>query len=458
MQSDNIPSSPTARQRRGKLGESDETATGRQPLNDRRPNLAPVTNRSRQKGAFSEYANDENLPINEEEDEDEHIVEDGHENEPIEEDYEEDQVGDIDDGEPDYGDDAGQATLEENVDHDEEDRLEEEPSPVPAAKSRANKRKAPSAATNQDTSTEDAPQEPPRKKRGKPQKSQKEITIPEKSANVSKATKKGRPPKAAVAASTEPLDLELQKVVESHVNHTGPLKGRSLYILKREVPTDQQAAHTRSGRVSVRPLAYWRNERCVYGDGEVDLGQRYPLSTIKEIIRTEELEPEKKAGKKRKTSKKSKTHIREDESDDDERDVWETEEGILHGYIKKWDAEKQAASNDEETLGKFCFQAALEAVHTNKMQKLPSRPWGLKHEKSRILHSAWPNYSANRFSAVESSSCQPRASNGPKTQNACTWFSTSVTAGYKLTSTEFNSQLERVVYSKYQEVNFHPWI
>jgi centromere protein C len=100
-------------------------------------------------------------------------------------------------------------------------------------------------------------------------------------------------------------------------------------------------------------LAYWRNERCVYGDGEADLGQRYPLSTIKEIIRTEDIEPEKKGGKKRKGGKKSKSKKREEDSDDDddERDKWEAEDGVLHGYIKKWDADKQVASNEEEIIG-----------------------------------------------------------------------------------------------------------
>jgi centromere protein C len=152
----------------------------------------------------------------------------------------------------------------------------------------------------------------------------------------------------------EPLEPELDRVVENYANRTGPLKGRSLYILKRENPTDNSATHTRSGRVSVRPLAYWRNERCVFGDGEAAEGHRYPLSTIKEVIRTEELEPEKKKKKvKRSTSHKSKSKKQKDDSSDEDEDVdlWEKEGGVLHGYTLKWDAKTQTSSKEEEVLG-----------------------------------------------------------------------------------------------------------
>lgn len=152
----------------------------------------------------------------------------------------------------------------------------------------------------------------------------------------------------------EPLEPELDRVVENYANRTGPLKGRSLYILKRENPTDNSATHTRSGRVSVRPLAYWRNERCVFGDGEAAEGHRYPLSTIKEVIRTEEQEPEKKKKKgKRSTSHKSKSKKQKDDSSDEDEDVdlWEKEGGVLHGYTLKWDGKTQTSSKEEEVLG-----------------------------------------------------------------------------------------------------------
>ncbi|OJK03307.1 hypothetical protein ASPACDRAFT_58234 [Aspergillus aculeatus ATCC 16872] len=145
-------------------------------------------------------------------------------------------------------------------------------------------------------------------------------------------------------------DAELDKVVENYINRTGPLRGRSLYVLKREAPSDDTATHTRSGRVSVRPLAYWRNERCVYGDGEAIEGQRFPLSTIKEIIRTEELEPEQSHSGKRRPSKKSRAkQSRVEDSDEDAAylDPWEKKGGILHGYVRMWDSESQTATESD---------------------------------------------------------------------------------------------------------------
>lgn len=160
---------------------------------------------------------------------------------------------------------------------------------------------------------------------------------------------------AKVSPVREALEPELDRVVENYANRTGPLKGRSLYILKREVPTDNNATHTRSGRVSVRPLAYWRNERCVFGDGEAAEGHRYPLSTIKEVIRTEEQQPEKKNKKKgkRSASHKSKSKRQNDDSSDEDEDVdlWEKEGGVLHGYTLKWDPSTQTSSKEEEVLG-----------------------------------------------------------------------------------------------------------
>ncbi|KAI7976057.1 hypothetical protein EIK77_008075 [Talaromyces pinophilus] len=344
--------------------DANETTLARQPLNDRRPNTAPIANGSRQKGAMSAYANDENLPINEDEDEEDEEVNDVsvYQNEPIEEDYDVHEIRD--DG---YGDDAGEATPDDTTNVQNDDHSEEEPSPVQAASLRTKKRKAPATTDDVDTPAEDS-QNPPKKKRaGRPPKAQAQKATQEKTTEQRPA-KKAKPSKPQPAKEREPLDPELEQVVENHVKRTGPLKGRSLYILKREVPTEQQAAHTRSGRVSVRPLAYWRNERCVYGDGEADLGQRYPLTTIKEIIRTEDIEPEKKAGKKRKGKKsKSKKHEEESDDDDDERDKWETADGVLHGYIKKWDTDKQVASNEEEITGtsslylqKWCILTFIE--------------------------------------------------------------------------------------------------
>jgi centromere protein C len=92
----------------------------------------------------------------------------------------------------------------------------------------------------------------------------------------------------------------------------------------------------------------------VYGDEEAAEGERFPLSKIKEIIRTEELEPERKQKRRSKKSKSRKSKDDESEGEDEQyRDPYEEQGGVLHGYIRKWDPESQTATNEEEVLGRF---------------------------------------------------------------------------------------------------------
>ena len=180
-------------------------------------------------------------------------------------------------------------------------------------------------------------------------------------------TKKGR----TVGARKDPnvpLSTRQQKELDDVVERikARPGKAKSLYILRRETPTDDSATHTRSGRVSVKPLAYWRNERCVYGDsGDVPEGSRFPLSTIKEIIRTEEVETtagtKKKGGSKSKKGKRvARQQLGEDEEDeygdeevDDNQEPWETENGVYQGPVAQWDQESQRPLSSTFEMGVF---------------------------------------------------------------------------------------------------------
>ena len=143
-----------------------------------------------------------------------------------------------------------------------------------------------------------------------------------------------------------------------------PGQQKSLYILRRETPADDSAVHTRSGRVSVKPLAYWRNERCVYGGspGGVGLseGARFPLNSIKEIIRTEEVDngrsrsPSKSRRKGKKGKGKSRSGTFENDVDcdsdsgadgewtDPDAEEWEASSGIYRGGVSIWDQDHQA--------------------------------------------------------------------------------------------------------------------
>ncbi|OAP57862.1 hypothetical protein AYL99_08600 [Fonsecaea erecta] len=163
---------------------------------------------------------------------------------------------------------------------------------------------------------------------------------------------------------------ELDDIVERVEARPGP--PRSLYILRRETPMDNSVQHTRSGRASVRPLAYWRNERCVYGaspsGGGLADGARFPLNSIKEIVRIEEIEPnigkKKSKGKKKngkgtgKARQKSVEQSEESESEfdmdgipeDPDAEPWETGTGTLRGNVSIWDNEEQAPTELEEEV------------------------------------------------------------------------------------------------------------
>lgn len=278
-------------------------------------------------------------------------------------------VHDFSDGEGDENADSFaqvQDDFTDGLDAGDETALphDEDSEPAEQGPNTAENESSPAAASSRQTKTITSTSDPMKKKstartnsgqvkrRGRPPKTQRRG---EDEGPDDRPAKKQKTSAYKSQTAREPLDPELDRVVENYAQRSGPLKGRSLYILKRENPGDTNAKHTRSGRVSVRPLAYWRNERCVFGDGEAAEGQRFPLSTIKEVIRTEEIEPDhKKKGKRAGRKPKSKKKQREESSDeeDEEVDLWE-KEGVLHGYVPKWDPEAQASTTEEEILGEI---------------------------------------------------------------------------------------------------------
>ena len=173
---------------------------------------------------------------------------------------------------------------------------------------------------------------------------------------------------------------ELNGIIEKVKARPG--KPKSLYILRRETPADDGVIHTRSGRVSLKPLAYWRNEKCVFGGSPASAslqdGARYPLNSIKEIIRTEEVQAAslKKYKKSKEKSKKGQGRAKskvdeaempsESESDEDEEtadpnaEPWESEVGTFRGAVSLWDAQQQQPLQDEEDVDIAYAPAAIQ--------------------------------------------------------------------------------------------------
>ncbi len=334
---------------------------------------------------------------------------------------------------------------------------EDDASPVPTtsrqpkttASSSKQTKKGPAAKTTKTAAK-------PPGKRGRPAKTP-AAADNEEPAEVRPAKKAKTTTSDATRAPREPLDPERDRVVENYAQRSGPLKGRSLYILKREDPSSSETTHTRSGRVSVRPLAYWRSERCVYGDGEAAEGQRYPLSTIKEVIRTEELEPDKpkkgKRGRKGK-SKKSKDESSDEDEIDEDADLWEKETGVLHGYVSKWDPVAQTSTSEEEVIGMIltsclCWYILVaNVVQTLRMHPLVSRPG-----KSKAHPSDSQNYSVHHSLALALSSFPRMVSRSRRIQRGCTWCSMCAMVESKSTLAAFNSALARDPCSRFHGVS-----
>jgi centromere protein C len=188
------------------------------------------------------------------------------------------------------------------------------------------------------------------------------------------------------ALSTQ-QEAELGQIIERI--RARPGKQKSLYILRRETPADDSAVHTRSGRISVKPLAYWRNERCVYGGspGGVTLpdSARFPLNSIKEIIRTEEVAATrsqspprgKRKGKKGRSKSRAGTveseTVAESDSDadpdwvDPNAEEWEVSSGIYRGDVSVWDQDQQAPL---DTLEEVELAYAPASIQTNEVKSM----------------------------------------------------------------------------------------
>jgi centromere protein C len=304
-----------------------------------------------------------------------------------------------DDEDPDFG---NQATLTEELPLRQS--IEEEPElfeqvfkPQPTQANSRRKRK--SGVIEEEVNPVSSPT--PEAKRHKATSKKPTVALRPKSTSVARKAsseapekapaKKDRPPKSNNEAQLSTRQQsELDGIIEKVRARPGQQK--SLYILRRETPADDSITHTRSGRVSVKPLAYWRNERCVYGGspGGAQLadGARFPLNSIKEIVRTEEVDHgiKKRRGIK-KGKGKGRKHLEDSDSDSDldepsidpHAEEWEIERGIFRGPTSVWDPVQQAPLEVEEEVDLAYAPAAIETREVKgsdfKYAKLLSTPF-----------------------------------------------------------------------------------
>ena len=110
---------------------------------------------------------------------------------------------------------------------------------------------------------------------------------------------------------------------------------RSRFNPRSETPAnDNGALLTRSGRHSIKPLATWRGERFVFGDRTTN-----SLPGIKEIVRVDEVIEERPSKKYRykKSQPRAQPQLTEVEEDDEEKDDWERDAGIMLANVMDWD-------------------------------------------------------------------------------------------------------------------------
>ncbi|KAL1633889.1 mitotic fidelity of chromosome transmission-related protein [Diplodia intermedia] len=130
-----------------------------------------------------------------------------------------------------------------------------------------------------------------------------------------------------------------------------PSQARSLQILRQGTPFDDVGARTtRSGRISAKPVEYWRNERIEYGhDG-----------TKKEIIRAEDVEetkrPAARAKGRKRAGKRSESAM--DEEPGMELEEWEVDPGVVQGWVNGWDEKARTVVNEGGRNEDIAYSAA----------------------------------------------------------------------------------------------------
>ena len=138
------------------------------------------------------------------------------------------------------------------------------------------------------------------------------------------------------------------KALPIRAGSVGP-RGGSYQVQRSETPaTDSGAVVTRSGRASYKPLASWRGEKVIFG-------QRPDWETpasVTDIIRTDEIQIPPPPRKKVTRKTRARSELEEIEEEAEDLDPWETETGIMHAQVMRWDQEAgKYDENDAEEAG-----------------------------------------------------------------------------------------------------------
>jgi centromere protein C len=147
------------------------------------------------------------------------------------------------------------------------------------------------------------------------------------------------------------------ELTETRIKPSGPKsKPRGLYVLRSETPAEHDGTNVlRSGRVSVKPVAYWRGERVIYGESKIE-GKNLVLPAIKEVVRTEEVVESrpKRSNYRSRTAAVRRGQYQDVEESDEDREEWELDPGFLRAEVTKWNPDDQDNEEVTEEIGRIC--------------------------------------------------------------------------------------------------------
>lgn len=185
----------------------------------------------------------------------------------------------------------------------------------------------------------------------------KEKTPEEPAPTTSKPRAKVPSKKSKLATISEAESPEIQR------GPPMPRNNRGLFILRRETPSEGAGfKQTRSGRNSIKPLAYWRNERVEWADDEnEDHFGKFMMPRIKEVVRAEEVhEPKRKVSRSKSKAPKSRSKTTEPESEeeDEEAEEWEQEPGRIYGDVKSWNPDDPSGAQSNDVAEEIALSSA----------------------------------------------------------------------------------------------------
>ncbi|KAI2632365.1 Mif2/CENP-C like-domain-containing protein [Hypoxylon sp. NC1633] len=221
--------------------------------------------------------------------------------------------------------------------------------PRPAKKSpkrrRSGRNSSGSAAENQEQEQEEEQEQEDNVERRvtKRQRTEKKETknTSSKPTTTKEKAKPGRKRKSSGIGVEEPI-----------VQRGPPLpKGRGLVALRRE--EEEMMRTTRSGRLSYKPLEFWKGEHKVYDTASQhvfeDKSGRFVMPEVKGVVRAAEesySQPKKRRG--RPATKGAKATRRSVIEEEEERDDWEYNPGEIMGEVLPWRSEHDIDMDDEE--------------------------------------------------------------------------------------------------------------